>query len=154
MISSTTNSPSDTSSGTGPTTAATVIGVIVLLGFAVFIVYLLRQLSAGETEWSRAMVLFGGVEAVAFAAAGYFFGTQVQRGKVGEAQQEAQAAKEAGEAAKAQANAERKAGDQLARRIIDEVSREPEAGTLGIDPDAEEPRRASLVEAAEAYLRS
>ena len=49
-----------------------------------------RNITDGETEWQRAMVLFGGVEAVAFAAGGYFFGTQVQRSKVDEAKKEAE----------------------------------------------------------------
>ena len=57
--------------------------------FGVFVWYMMRNLDFDETEWARATFLFAGVEAVAFAAVGYFFGTQVQRGNVQEAKADA-----------------------------------------------------------------
>ncbi|GIW33490.1 hypothetical protein [Meiothermus sp.] len=55
------------------------IGAAVLVGFAVLVVYMLSLLDSSETTWNRALYLFAGVEAIAFAAAGYFFGREVHR---------------------------------------------------------------------------
>lgn len=55
------------------------IGAAVLGGFAVLVVYMLSLLASSETTWSRALYLFSGVEAIAFAAAGYLFGREVNR---------------------------------------------------------------------------
>ncbi len=55
------------------------IGVAVLMGFAVLVVYMFSLLASSETTWNRALYLFAGVEAIAFAAAGYFFGREVNR---------------------------------------------------------------------------
>ncbi|GIW25132.1 hypothetical protein [Meiothermus sp.] len=57
------------------------IGVAVLIGFALLVVYMLSLLASSETTWSRALYVFAGVEAIAFAAAGYFFGREVHRGQ-------------------------------------------------------------------------
>jgi hypothetical protein len=56
-----------------------VVGVASLAGFALFLMYLLQHLSASDSEWNRAIYLLEGVEAIAFAAAGYFFGKEVNR---------------------------------------------------------------------------
>ncbi len=55
------------------------IGVAVLMGFAVLVIYMFSLLGSSETTWNRALYLFAGVEAIAFAAAGYFFGREVNR---------------------------------------------------------------------------
>lgn len=65
------------------------LGASVLLGFAALVVYMLGQLSADETTWSRALYLFAGVEAIAFAAAGYVFGREVHRTRALEAESRA-----------------------------------------------------------------
>jgi hypothetical protein len=61
-------------------TVATVVAVVVLVGYLV-VVYALWQRIPGtpETEWLRMTDLRGGLEALAFAAAGALFGTTVQR---------------------------------------------------------------------------
>ncbi len=56
-----------------------VVGVGILAGFALFMMFLLQWLSLGDSEWNRAIYLLGGVEAIAFAAAGYFFGKEINR---------------------------------------------------------------------------
>lgn len=69
---------SDTSvKDTSPLIAVTAI--VILIGLAIFIIYMLRHISAGETEWTRYVYLLTGVEAVGFAAAGYLFGKDVNR---------------------------------------------------------------------------
>ncbi len=55
------------------------IGAAVLAGFALLVIYMLSLLTSSETTWNRALYLFAGVEAIAFAAAGYFFGREVHR---------------------------------------------------------------------------
>ncbi len=104
---------SDESNGGGKARniAATIIGVAALTGFGLLIIYLLfSKLDEQELYWTRAVYLLSGVEAVAFAAAGFFFGRDVNRqraesaeNQAEEAQKEAKAAQ--GETARAQAQA-------------------------------------------------
>ncbi|MEU4769131.1 hypothetical protein AB0H12_38395 [Actinosynnema sp. NPDC023794] len=98
---------------------APIMGILILAGFGLFVLYMLGRLDLGETAWARAIYLFSGVEAVAFSAAGYFFGTQVQRGKVEEAKKEAQTAEQVKEAVTAAAKSERRASRVLAEGIVD-----------------------------------
>lgn len=63
-------------------TVGTILGVIALFGFAALILHLLgRATKAEELEWTRLVYLLSGVEAIAFAAAGYFFGREVNRAR-------------------------------------------------------------------------
>jgi len=58
----------------------TVLGVLALGGFALLVGHVLgRAAKAEELEWTRLVYLLSGVEAIAFAAAGYFFGRVVNR---------------------------------------------------------------------------
>ncbi len=97
---------------------AQLLGVAVVIAFGAFVVYLLANLDLEENEWTRAVFLLAGVEAVAFAAAGYFFGTQVQRGKVEEAQREAQTAEQVKDAAVESAAAEKRNHQNLAEGVV------------------------------------
>jgi len=66
------------------------VAVIALVGFAWFIVYLMgRTTSASELEWTRAVYLLSGVEAIAFAAAGFLFGKEVNRQRAENAERRA-----------------------------------------------------------------
>jgi hypothetical protein len=56
-----------------------IIGVLALACFGIFLNYLLKNISLNDLQWNRAIYLFGGVEAIAFSAAGYFFGKEVNR---------------------------------------------------------------------------
>jgi hypothetical protein len=66
-----------------------IVGAVALGGLAFFVAYLVRHLSLNDTEWNRAIYLFGSVEAVAFAAAGYLFGKEVHRQRAENAEDEA-----------------------------------------------------------------
>lgn len=125
---------------------APALGVLILAAFAVFIIFMLANLDLSETEWARATYLFAGVEAVAFAAAGYFFGTQVQRGKVEEAKKEAEAAEQVKDAATATAKSERRAAKVLAEGVVASATR---PGGLMSTPD---PTNEALVAQARALL--
>jgi hypothetical protein len=58
---------------------ATTIGVATLAAFGASSYYLARHIGAEQLQWDRLVYIFGGIEAVAFAAAGYFFGKEVNR---------------------------------------------------------------------------
>lgn len=63
------------------------LGVTILALFAGMTLYMLRLVGATETEWARAAYLFAGVEAIAFAAAGYLFGRAAHRERAERAEQ-------------------------------------------------------------------
>jgi len=132
--------------GTLKDAVAPLLGVLILAAFAVFIIFMLSNLDFGEVKWARATYLFAGVEAVAFAAAGYFFGAQVQRGKVEEAKTEARSAGQVKEAAEATARSERRASKVLAEGVVTNATRG--GGLMGTDDPATE----ALVAQAKALL--
>jgi len=55
------------------------VALLALLAFAWFIRYMLRLEEPSEVQWTRAVYLLAGVEAIAFAAAGFLFGREVNR---------------------------------------------------------------------------
>ena len=73
---------------------AAIFGIIVLVAYAGFIFYMLTLTSLPDTGWNRAVYLFGGTEAIAFAAAGAIFGQTVQRQQTKEAKDDAKQAKQ------------------------------------------------------------
>lgn len=131
---------------------AVAVGVAILVAFGVFIVYMLRNLGIPDNEWTRAMFLFGGVEAVAFSAAGYFFGTQVQRGRVQEAKSEAEAATKVAQRADEAVESERTSTAMLVEGILNAAP--TGVGGLASDSDmAPDPRMETLVAQAQAWKR-
>lgn len=126
---------------------AGLVATLILVAFACFIIYLLNNLDLTEAKWARALYLFAGVEAVAFAAAGYFFGTQVQRGKVEEAKKEADSATRVKEAAQETAKSERRAARVLAEGVV--ASTSSSGGLMGGDAEGISP----LVAQAQQILR-
>jgi membrane protein involved in colicin uptake len=84
--------------------AKLVAALVAMLAFGCFVYYMLGQTKTAETEWTRAVYLFQGVEAVAFAAAGFIFGKEVHRERAEKA--EKRAAEGEKEAAKGKALAD------------------------------------------------
>ncbi len=68
---------------------ATVIGAIAILFFGVLITYMIANKSATKEEWDRLVFVLGGVEPLVFAAAGYFFGREVNRERAKNAEERA-----------------------------------------------------------------
>lgn len=66
-----------------------VAAVAAMLAFGWFVYYMLGQTKTEEKEWTRAVYLFQGVEAVAFAAAGFIFGKEVHRERAEKAEKRA-----------------------------------------------------------------
>ena len=56
-----------------------IVALLALLGFGAFTIYLVLTSNVQEPEWTRDVYLYGGIEAVAFAAAGFLFGSEVRR---------------------------------------------------------------------------
>ncbi len=82
------------------------IAAIALLFFGwLTITMLSKTTEQSETTWSRALYLYRGVEALAFAAAGFLFGREVQRRRVDEAEERATRAQEAAQSATARGEA-------------------------------------------------
>ncbi len=66
------------------------VAVVILIALAGLIAYLLCRVDQfTDQQWLRAIYLLTGVEAVAFAAAGYIFAAQVQRSQLESARQDA-----------------------------------------------------------------
>lgn len=103
--------------------------VAILVLFAYVLVRLLQSTSLPPQEWDRALHLLNGVEAVAFAAAGYLFGKEVHRREAKRADERAQEAQ--GRAEKSGLDAAN--GRRLARKIKD-ASRH---GLRPVDPDSD-----------------
>ena len=87
------------------TGVALVIAIAALAFFVVQVFYMqsLMKANVPELEWTRAVYLFGAVEALAFAAAGYLWGREVNRQRAEKA--EARADKSQGEAQNANSTA-------------------------------------------------
>jgi len=84
---------------------ATIVGIVALVGFALFIAYLLpRTTTADELPWTRAVYLLSGVEAIAFAATGFFFGKEVNRKRAESAEGDRDEANKRVNAAQARTN--------------------------------------------------
>jgi signal transduction histidine kinase len=95
-----------------------VVTVLLLLAFAVFIVYLLAHTDATNKSWNRYVYLLTGLEAIVFAAVGWLFGREVSRPVV-------EQAKEAGQAKEAAAT-EREKGASLARAVMAHDAAQPQ----------------------------
>jgi|GEM_PF-3428187 len=68
------------------------VGFVVLLGYALFLNAMIGNVRVKEqTFWDRYLYLFSSVEALAFAAAGFFFGREVNRGRAEAAETQAKA---------------------------------------------------------------
>jgi hypothetical protein len=72
--------------------SATILSLLALLGYGIFTVYLLGQTSMTDVVWTRTAYVFNGVETIAFAAAGFLFGSEVHRKQAENAEQRADVA--------------------------------------------------------------
>ena len=67
-----------------------------------------------EEEWARLVYLLSGVEAIAFAAAGYFFGREVNRARAEAAEEDANVSRDESRRAQDRATRAEKHGQSLA----------------------------------------
>ncbi len=73
---------------------ALVVAILAVIGFPIFLYYMLGLTKVEEIEWNRAVYLFSGVEAIVYAAVGYLFGKDVNRERAEKAEERADAAME------------------------------------------------------------
>ena len=111
---------------------AAAVAVGAFLAFLALVLLMFLQRDASETAWSRLVYLLTGVEAVAFAGAGWVFGKEVHRAEAqsaekqveAEQQRASQAENEARQATK-DANAERIRGVRMAQAVETAHAQQP-----------------------------
>lgn len=101
----------------GQTRSPVVVGIAcaILIGYGSAALFLFLNVTVPSETWTRYTFLFGGIEAVAFAAVGYLFGKEVHRQQAEKAEKRAQDAQTEVVAANSRAvDAERKGRDLAA----------------------------------------
>lgn len=84
-----------------------IVAFLVLGTFVYFAIRMMGLTEAEEMEWARYVYVFGGIEAIAFAAAGFLFGKEVHRVQAESAEKRADDAQKQAQAADGRAaNAE------------------------------------------------
>jgi hypothetical protein len=96
---------------------AAVVALVILVAFMGFTIHLLWVRKDPEVHWARAVYLFQGVEALAFAAAGFLFGREVHRERAERAEERAETAKQEAAGAKESAARSDARGRALAHDI-------------------------------------
>jgi uncharacterized membrane protein YcjF (UPF0283 family) len=81
-----------TTSSTTLTTVAVVVAVVLIAAYLIALFLQWLRIDLPDLAWARGLDLLGGLEALAFAAAGALFGTTVQRQVTEKAEREASAA--------------------------------------------------------------
>ena len=95
-----------------------IIAVAVLFIFWNLVKTMMGMTKAPELEWNRAAYLFSGVEAIAYAAAGFLFGREVHRQRAEQAEQRAGSEQRRAAEAEKKATEETTKGQTL-KRVID-----------------------------------
>lgn len=108
-----------------------ILGGVALTVYILLVIYLINKVSdegINDATWMRMLYLFTGVESIAFAAAGFVFGREVNRGRAEAAEQ--QASRESKRAATAQAEKARleTAGKALTMKIRHLAEDQPNTG--------------------------
>lgn len=100
-----------------PTLKKTAIGILLAFAFALIYLFVLAR-QVPELLWERYIYLYGAVEAIAFAAAGFLFGREVNRQRAEKAEATAHEKTEEATQAKQDAAAAKEKGQSLAKAII------------------------------------
>jgi hypothetical protein len=88
---------------------AIILGAALVIGYLIFLFLMRSMINSEEVVWTRSVYLLSGLEAIAFAAAGYFFGSEVNRKAAESAKEDAETAKTDAKTAKEnQADTEKK----------------------------------------------
>lgn len=137
-----------------------IVAIIVLLGFTGLLYYLFTIASAADERlWTRSIFLYGAVEALAFAAAGYLFGKEVHRQQAENAEKRADKKTQEAETSKAEAAATQAKGQALKKAVAAKVAptgtRADMYGPLGRDaPDIAQQLAKSDLEEIEKLARA
>ena len=85
---------------------------LALIGFTIFLKFLVGKVAAPDSEWIRLMDLFGSVEAIVFAAAGFIFGREVNRQRANSAEKTVKKKEEELEGAKSKEDNQREKAEK------------------------------------------
>lgn len=110
--------------------AAIIVAVLVLIGFAGFVAYLVANVNASAQSWTRYVYLFGAVQALLFTAFGWLFGREVNRQAVKSAEARADSAATRAEVANAAAADQKARGEALTAGIEVRASGAAAAGAV------------------------
>jgi len=105
-----------------------IFAFMIFIGYFIFIYFLIDKTggTVNETQWSRYIYLFSGVEAILFSAVGFIFGKEVNRTRADKAEKKEEEANKEKEAAKDKANAEAAKGKKLAEKVLDKIETPPD----------------------------
>lgn len=144
----------------GPATPAAAgpalwVGGFALLLYFGMVFYLMRHTALSDTEWTRAIYLFSGIETIAFAAAGFLFGREVNRARAEGAEGRAHAESQRATAAQRQATEATVRGQVLTQRIRALADappgRDAQARGVNADPPPFDPLRQLADEAQRLF---
>jgi hypothetical protein len=107
------------------------VGALVL--FAVLCFRLLNNLGLEEPGWTRAVYVLTGIEAVAFAAAGFLFGSEVHRRRAESAEERAEENQGKADNAEKEAARVRAGAQALTTQIEAKLGTQPERLARGIE---------------------
>jgi uncharacterized membrane protein YgcG len=116
--------------------AAIIVAVLVLIGFAGFVAYLVAHVNSSTQSWTRYVYLFGAVQALLFTAFGWLFGREVNRQAVKSAESRADTSSTRAEVANAVAADQKARGEALRAGIEARANRAATTGAVeerGID---------------------
>ena len=104
-----------------------IFAFMIFIAYFVFIYFLIEKTDPAieETQWSRYLFLFSGVEAILFSAVGFIFGKEVNRTRANKAEKKEEEATKQKELAKEKANAEAAKGKKLAEKVLDKIETPP-----------------------------
>src|SRR5262245_48871713 len=106
-----------------------IVAIVVLVAFALLIYFMISHLESDDKFWSRALYLFGGVEAVAFAASGYLFGREIRREQINKAEEQTETAKQEAQQAQQKANDAQHRADTAETKAKDIIAAVQAAGS-------------------------
>jgi hypothetical protein len=95
-----------------------IIAILLLVAYGIFMIYLLKVIETKEPTWSRMMMLFTSLEALAFTAAGYIFGREVHKKRAEIAESDKDKAQKETDEAKKEKQIERDKGLSLASMLV------------------------------------
>ena len=133
-----------------------IIAILLLIAYGIFMVYLLKVIETKEPTWSRMMMLFTSLEALAFTAAGYIFGREVHKKRAEIAESEKEKAQNEAEEAKADKQKERDKGLSLASMLVGNsgglgISGFQPQGIMPTDDDESSQSSNVIIEKAKEY---
>lgn len=131
------------------------VGAFALLLYFGMVFYLMGHTTLPDNQWTRSIYLFSGIETIAFAAAGFLFGREVNRARAEGAEGRARAESQRATAAQREATEATVKGQVLTRRLRDLADAPPggDAGArgVGVDPPPFDPLRQLADEAQRLF---